>query len=245
MLGTNWGADFMYGNTYYRIPKKHFELIKTLKGKLVKSYYANKVLIFDSIDNPQIELEDFKQLSITINFLLNYGELSDEFIKKYDVKSEHIALMRRCYIEQHDSFEDTKGGEHNLWSDDNRFAFGLGYKRPYGNSFVEGDILEEWLPSNQIKFRQIIESIAQGMGKNLDDYDFDDIEGTDLYDRFLEMYDNEIIWDVHFKAMDIMEKFLNEETFNIIDFEKNSKNFFGGWSLGKKTMRSRKLKKLC
>ena len=68
-----YGSSFMYNNTYYKITKEHKKLLKTLKGKLVNSGYAEKILIFDSNDNPHIELETFKNLSVTVNFFFLFA----------------------------------------------------------------------------------------------------------------------------------------------------------------------------
>lgn len=121
-LDKKYGSDFMYNSTYYKIPRHHFELIRTLKHTWCTSYYANnnKLLVFDSKDNQHINLDDFKELSITINFLFNNATLSEGFMKKYDVKKEHIALMHRTYLDKYDSIYNGDGEiDDDFWEDDN------------------------------------------------------------------------------------------------------------------------------
>lgn len=243
-----YGSDFLYHAEYYKIPKHHFELIKTLKHTWSTSYYANKVLVFDSKDNPHIKLDDFKQLSITINFLFNYATLSEDFIKKYDVKKEHIALMHRTYLDEYDSIysEDEKDErEDEIWKDNKRFAFGLGYKRPYGNSYVQGDILEEWMKYNEPDEKLKSKIIEYAKGRS--EYEDGDENEPNIFRELISEYfyenDVDFIWDIHFKAMDIMIKYLQEEEFYVVDFKKEGK-WFHSWEFGIKTIRLRKLKKI-
>jgi hypothetical protein len=208
MLG-KYGTDFLYTGDSYKITKKHKELLKTLKGKLVNSSYADKVLVFDSIDHPEIDLETFKELSTTVTFFLAFNKLPEDFIKKYDVRPEHEALMRRVVIEQHDSIDDDFG-EEDIWRSDNRYVFGLDYKRPYGNKrVIEEDVFKEWKCYNLKEYKKMIsESIDRG---------------NDLCEWASDNYD--FLLEVHLKAMDIMQKALREVDFRARMMKKYSNSF--------------------
>ena len=134
---SKYGYDFLYTSKYYKVPKNHFELLKTLNGKYEESVYANKILIFSYDDNTHMDLSTFQELSVTFSFFVRFIHLDEDFRKKYDVKDEHLSLMRRTYVD----YEDYES-----------VTFGFAYKRPYGKSYVEGDILEEWRIFNSEEF---------------------------------------------------------------------------------------------
>ena len=109
----------------YTIKKSVLEKVKTLKGKVeVSSYYDDMVKwYFDGTD------EELQDLWITMQFLTMTAEPTNELFNKYNLVDRKylINLMRQLYL-------DTDIACCNLM---------MGYKRPFGNSNVEGDVKEE------------------------------------------------------------------------------------------------------
>lgn len=109
----------------YTIKKSVLEKVKTLQGKVeVSSYYDDMVKwYFDGTD------EELQDLWITMQFLTMTAEPTNELFNKYNLVDRKylINLMRQLYL-------DTDIACCNLM---------MGYKRPFGNSNVEGDVKEE------------------------------------------------------------------------------------------------------
>ena len=99
------------------------------EGSYHNSYPVGIVLTWKYVDNEHISKDKFARLFPAIQFISMSGILKDEFIKKYDVKDYHISLLRRLYM------------EYNDYGDE--YSISIGYKRPFGNSHVSGDVEEE------------------------------------------------------------------------------------------------------
>lgn len=99
------------------------------EGSYHNSYPVGIVLTWKYVDNEHISKDKFARLFPAIQFISMTGILKDEFIKKYDVKDYHISLLRRLYM------------EYNDYGDE--YSISIGYKRPFGNSHVSGDVEEE------------------------------------------------------------------------------------------------------
>jgi hypothetical protein len=147
----------------YTIEKSVLEKIKNLKGKVEESSYYDDMVkwYFDGTDGTDEELQD---LWITMQFLTMTAEPSVELIKKYNLteKKYLVNLMRQLYLDADTGRYDE--GEGN--------SIMMGYKRPFGNSHVEGDVREE------LEICGVIEK------KDEEDEDYDDY--LDDYDYVLE-----------------------------------------------------------
>ena len=102
--------------------------LRTLNSIVEEGGYHKSVLTWKYLDNQHLSKEDFTKLFPAIQFITMLGLPKEDFINKYDVKEYHISLLRRTYIE----FDDYEG-----------LSISIGYKRPFGNSYVEGDVEEE------------------------------------------------------------------------------------------------------
>lgn len=113
----------------YTIDKSVLEKVKTLQGKVEESGYYDDMVKWD-FDGTDEELED---LWITMQFLAITAEPNSELITKYNLteKKYLVNLMRLLYLDA-----DNNGGEEGN-------CVMMGYKRPFGNSHVEGDVREE------------------------------------------------------------------------------------------------------
>ena len=142
----------------YTIEKSVLEKIKNLKGKVEESSYYDDMVkwYFDGSDD---ELQD---LWITMQFLAMTAEPSVELYEKYNLKDKKylVNLMRQLYLDA-DNHGDSEGN-----------SVMMGYKRPFGNSAVEGDVREE------LEICGVIEK------KDYEDEDYDDY--LDDYDYGLE-----------------------------------------------------------
>ena len=134
----------------YTIEKSVLEKVKNLQGKVEESGYYDDMVkwYFDGTD------EELQDLWITMQFLSMTAEPSVELIKKYNLteKKYLINLMRQLYLDA-DNHGDLQGN-----------SITMGYKRPFGNSDVEGDVKEE------LEICGVIEK------KDEEDEDYDDYE---------------------------------------------------------------------
>jgi hypothetical protein len=143
----------------YTIEKSVLEKIKTLQAKVEESSYYDDMVkwYFDGTD------EELQDLWITMQFLTMTAEPSVELIHKYHLNDKRkylVNLMRQLYLDadNHGSLEGN--------------SIMMGYKRPFGNSAVEGDVREE------LEICGVIEK------KDYEDEDYDDY--LDDYDYGLE-----------------------------------------------------------
>ena len=113
----------------YTIEKSVLDKIKTLQGKVEESGYYDDMVkwYFDGSD------EELQDLWITMQFLTMTAEPNTELFTKYNLteKKYLINLMRQLYLDA-DNHGDSEGN-----------SIMMGYKRPFGNSHVEGDVKEE------------------------------------------------------------------------------------------------------
>ena len=113
----------------YTIEKSVLDKIKTLQGKVEESGYYDDMVkwYFDGSD------EELQDLWITMQFLTMTAEPNTELFTKYNLTEKEylINLMRQLYLDadNHGSLEGN--------------SIMMGYKRPFGNSNVEGDVKEE------------------------------------------------------------------------------------------------------
>ena len=133
----------------YTIKKSVLEKVKTLKGKVeVSGYYDDMVKwYFDGTD------EELQELWITMQFLTMTAKPTKELINKYHLNDKRkylVNLMRQLYLDA-DNHGDSEGN-----------SIMMGYKRPFGNSAVEGDVKEE------LEICGVIEK------KDYEDEDYDD-----------------------------------------------------------------------
>ncbi len=143
----------------YTIKKSVLDKVKTLQGKVEESSYYDDMVkwYFDGTD------EELQDLWITMQFLTMTAEPSVELIEKYNLteKKYLINLMRQLYLDA-DNYDSENGKKYIM----------MGYKRPFGNSHVEGDVREE------LEICGVIEK------KDYEDEDYDDY--LDDYDYGLE-----------------------------------------------------------
>lgn len=132
----------------YTIKKSVLDKVKTLQGKVEESSYYDDMVKwhFDGSD------EELQDLWITMQFLTMTAEPNTELFTKYNLteKKYLINLMRQLYLDA-DNHGDSEGN-----------SIMMGYKRPFGNSAVEGDVREE------LEICGVIEK------KDYEDEDYDD-----------------------------------------------------------------------
>lgn len=142
----------------YTIEKSVLDKVKTLQGKVEESGYYDDMVkwYFDGSD------EELQDLWITMQFLTMTAEPNTELFTKYNLteKKYLVNLMRQLYLDA-DNHGDSEGN-----------SIMMGYKRPFGNSHVEGDVKEE------LEICGVIEK------KDYEDEDYDDY--LDDYDYVLE-----------------------------------------------------------
>jgi hypothetical protein len=129
-----YSSDFFY----YREAKKNFsisdddiEKIKKLKShRSNDSGYYDVMLEWRLEDNKEIvsSKEEFSRLFVAMQFISMTADIIKNNITKIDIKDYHISLLRKLYLE----FEDYDG-----------VCITMGFKRPFGNSNVLGDVRNE------------------------------------------------------------------------------------------------------
>lgn len=201
-----YGSDFHYGGKYIKFP----HIIRGLKSTRVESGYIDYVSAWIG-DNVKVSnLDDFGDLATYLMFFSHFCEFTDEFIKKYDVKPYHISLMRRMYFDYDDYEKDT--------------FINLGYKRPYGNSHVLGDVADEYLEYEKV--------------------DFDEDEDEDGEDRYEWMDDNsDMLLNIHMRTLEIFDLAL-EELNMALEYECTGENFNYNWKVTQAWYREHKLERI-
>lgn len=135
-------------NYFYDDVSKSFDIlpdilnkIKTLKSEVKESGYYEYMVTWSVVD-------DAEEVWKTMQFLSMTADFTDELIEKYNLteKKYLINLLRSLYLD----------------SDPDEKEVIMGYKRPFGNSHVLGDVREE------LEFLGIV--------KPLNDDDYDDYE---------------------------------------------------------------------
>jgi len=160
------GSRYFFSNDSIKLDLENIKIIKTIKSVRVKSAYVDKVMLWENSSN---------DICLILNVYARLCEIPEDFIKKHRIKQYHISLIRRMYF-GYDKYEkDTY----------------LNFKRPYGNSYVIGDIAEEYLNYKNIDI-------------NLK-YDEDD----DLIDKWFEDNETNLV-NIHNRVMCIFDLMLKE-----------------------------------
>lgn len=135
------GSDFFYGGMgdrkkdSFQIKDEDIKKIKQLKAhRSNQSGYYDVMLQWRLADNKDIvkDKTELSRLYVAMQFISMTGIIKEDFIKNYKkpLKKYHIGLLRGLYLD----FAD--------YSDD-EIAITMGFKRPFGNSHVLGDVREE------------------------------------------------------------------------------------------------------
>jgi hypothetical protein len=129
------GSDFFYGintneKTTFQIKEEDIEKIKRLKSyRSNQSGYYDVMLQWRFEDNSDVvkDEEELSRLFVTMQFISMTAFVKDDFIKSlpFDVEKYHIGLLRTLYL------------------DFDRDYITMGFKRPFGNSHVLGDVRYE------------------------------------------------------------------------------------------------------
>lgn len=145
-MSKKYGSGFFYGydtaNQYkgvtYPTPNTTYSFQITeediVKIKSLKSYISDESAYYDTMltwrleDNPQIENEEeLSRLFVAMQFISMLADIDTKLKEKYNLKEYHIGLLRRLYLE----------------FDDDTSSITMGYKRPFGNKNVLGDVRDE------------------------------------------------------------------------------------------------------
>ena len=151
------GSGYFYSNENVKFKLDDIKRIKKLKSKRVDSAYVDKVMLWENSTN---------EISLILNVYARLCKIPNDFIKRHKIKPYHISLIRRMYFD-YDNYE-----------------IYLNYKRPYGNSYVLGDIADEFLSYKKIE---------------LDEDDDEWIENN-----------SDILENIHHRTMDIFDLMLIE-----------------------------------
>lgn len=112
------------------IKQEHLDIIRHLVSyeDTTTSGYCPSMLQWRIEDNKLLTEDNIDDIYIAMQFITMCAEMTDAFKIKHDVEPYHESLLRRLYLEQD---EDEDG------------FITTGFKRPFGNSYVVGDIAEE------------------------------------------------------------------------------------------------------
>jgi hypothetical protein len=118
----------IYENDYkeFTITDSDLDNISKLSSKIIKSTYYDYCLSWSLEDNKHIlsSKEDLDRLHAAMQFITMTAIVSSDVIKSLNLKSYHIGLLRALYLD----------------NDGDRIT--MGYKRPFGKSYVLGDVSE-------------------------------------------------------------------------------------------------------
>lgn len=142
------------------------------------------------IDNQDVckTEDDFKSLYMPMQFASMVGIISNEFKEKYNVEYHHEALLRILYLD--------------LDSDEDGILITTGFKRPFGNSYVEGDVAEEMKATFSLfgKKEFYPYNIKDGIELGEDDLEYDGNVNESLVEK------------EYYRFLDILEAYMKEFT---------------------------------
>lgn len=114
----------------YQVDRTDIQSIQSLKSHISdESGYYNHMLQWRLSDNEHLTEKELNQLYPSMQFIVMSATINKDFIAKNNIKDHHIALLRTLYLD---------------WDDDgDNSCITMGFKRPFGNSNVYGDVREE------------------------------------------------------------------------------------------------------
>src|ERR1035437_1950810 len=129
----------------FYIKQEYLDIIRKLQTfESTESGYCSIMLQWRACDNngstytctlPMSAI--ISELFTTMQFIIMCGEMTPEFKLKYDVKPHHESLLRRLYLDA--EYDNAIIGGLNT----DEYLITTGFKRPFGNSHVLGDVAEE------------------------------------------------------------------------------------------------------
>ena len=202
-FGSEYGSNFKYHGIIIKFP----HIVRGLKSVRETSGYIDYVSIWDEETNKDIvRFDDFGTFATYVQFFSEFCDITDEFIKKYNVEPYHISLIRRMYFD-YDDYDD--------------FRVNLGYKRPYGNSYVIGDIADEYL-------------------RYVKDDKYDSDKPGDWFDE-----NEDMLLKIHMRTLEIFDLAL-EELYMPLEYKNSDPDGYGhnGWQIGQTWYRKQKLERV-
>lgn len=204
----------------YLIIDEVLNRIKTLKSKVVASGYYEYLVEWNS---------DFVDDYITMQFLSMLGKPNDELIEKYDLNNPNkgylMSLLRLLYLDF---------GENEKWQN----CIMMGYKRPFGNSNVLGDVREELERCG----------VLERSDEDDDNYDLEDKCLKEFSEFVIDFFKSDVIiqWYGFEKSA------YNYDNFKYKEFSEFWKkqgvgichSYLADWHLSKSEIRDRKLTKI-
>ena len=238
--GQTHGSGIYRNSTYFQFEQKDILSLKNLKSEKLESGYIDTILCWREKDNEMATTE----MATLIHFMTKLVTFNPIFIKKYNVKQYHISLIRRMYIEQDDF--------------DGNMAL-MGYKRPYGNSNVLGDVYEEYV--NIVGPVMTFDKLPKEYIKEQEQYYYDDGIKEEDHDDLVNEYISErwmienkdLLLNIHNETMDILEYVLTDLELTSMEWvsDNTGSNWNSVWtptqngiSQYQKLKRERKLKRI-
>jgi hypothetical protein len=131
-----------FGGSYqeFTIDYKDIEDIKSLISSTDESSYYSPMLKWSFHDNKIESKNHFFKLGIAMQFISMVGEPSPNLVEKHQLNGSgkyKLMLLRSLYIDIAD------------YSDDS--YVGMAYKRPFGNSYPLGDVIDTLVRANVIQ----------------------------------------------------------------------------------------------
>lgn len=143
MTNINYICEMRYNSSSFHngvlkkftLTSEDIEMVRKLKPVVEQSGYYNWMLVWRFNDCEDIigDVETFNRLYPVMQFLTMTAEIGE--IKSIKVEKYHEILLRGLYLEYDDFDEPT---------------ITMGYKRPFGNSYVIGDVRKAYLDSTGI-----------------------------------------------------------------------------------------------
>lgn len=211
IVGREHGSGVYTHSPYLEIEFEEMLQLKNLKSERMQSGYVDTVMVWKEDDN-KIKTE---HLATLIHFFTKLVVIPDDFIERYNVKPYHISLIRRMYIE-HD------------WQDSMAC---MGFKRPYGNSDVLGDVQEEYesVMGPITKFEDIPESFYEGWLEDGEEMD-NDTKSDIISEYSYEHREDGFLLNIHNEVMDILEIMLNELELKSLIWESDNTPGGSNWN---------------
>lgn len=184
------------------------ELFKEENIKWVNSWYGGKRFGFLISNewknkNPEMFLSNIFEIKLIeiIQFICQYNPIDETYIKNNNLNQGDINLIKRSYFQQ--SYDNDIDNKYYLW---------LALKRPFGNSYVIGDILEEYNieinHDDNIKYEEKYSDLMDEVIIKIKNY-LINAEFDELLEAYSDGYGNYILTTEYLRRKKI-NKLLNE-----------------------------------
>lgn len=143
--GQRQPIDDAADDSEFIITQEDLNIVNSLKSRIFEFGYYNQMVTWSTKDNPGISVEKLNRSYVVMQFLTMTAEVKPEILKELNLESHHIKLLRGLYLEFGPWCPAPVEPYNFAYADDSTkkdYIISMGYKRPFGNSYILGDVIE-------------------------------------------------------------------------------------------------------